>query len=163
MRTDAHTGSDSAFDIRTDDLTGAEIVDFLENHLAHLRSVTPQGSVYAHDIDRLRAPDVTFWSAWSGEELVGCGALKELDSRSGEIKSMRTADRWTRRGVASALLRRILVEAAHRGYDSVYLETGATDRFDAARALYVRHGFETCGPFGDYRADPHSCFMVRRG
>lgn len=146
-------------DIRPDDLTGDEIARFLFEHLANMRSITPEGSVYAHDVERLRAPDVTFWSAWEGAELVGCAALKELDPRSGEIKSMRTAEAWRRRGVGAALVRHIETEASSRGYTCLYLETGATDRFDAARALYAKHGFEPCGAFGDYRDDPHSFFM----
>lgn len=149
-------------DIRPDDLSGEEIARFLLEHLSNMRAITPEGSVYAHDLERLKGPDITFWSAWEGGALVGCAALKELDARSGEIKSMRTAEAWRRRGVGGALVRHIEAEATSRGYERLYLETGATDRFDAARALYARHGFEPCGSFGDYRDDPHSFFMSKR-
>jgi putative acetyltransferase len=149
-------------DIRLDDLTGVEIVDFLSEHLHDMRAITPEGSVYAHDLSRLRAPDVTFWSAWQGEDLVGCAALKELDSESGEVKSMRTVTTWRRRGVAAALLRHVVAEAVRRGYRDLYLETGATPAFDAARKLYATHGFEPCGAFGDYTDDPHSFYMRQR-
>lgn len=149
-------------DIRLDDVTGPEISGFILEHLENMRAITPEGSVYAHALDRLRAPDVTMWSAWEGSALVGCAALQELDSVSGEIKSMRTSEAWRRKGVAAALLRHIIGEAERRGYETLYLETGATDRFDAARALYAKHGFETCGAFGDYANDPHSFFMRRR-
>jgi len=146
-------------EIRPDHLSGEEIARFLSEHMAHMVSQTPAGSVYAHPLERLRAPDITFWSVWEGDELVGCGALKELDARSGEIKSMRTAEAWRRRGVARALVDHIEAEAVRRGYACLYLETGASDRFVAARALYAARGFQPCGPFGDYGADPHSFFM----
>ncbi len=127
-----------------------------------MRRITPAGSVYALDLERLRSPDITFWSAWEADEIIGCAALKELDATSGEIKSMRTADAWRRRGVATALLLHVLSEAGRRGYALVYLETGATEAFASARAFYARHGFEACGRFGDYTDDPHSFFMSKR-
>lgn len=148
-------------EIRPDDLTGDAIVRFLSEHMAHMVSQTPAGSVYAHDLERLKAPDITFWSVWEGGELVGCGALKELGPRSGEIKSMRTAEAWRRRGVARALVDHIEAEATRRGYEALYLETGASERFVAGRALYAARGFAPCGPFGDYGADPHSFFMTK--
>ncbi len=149
-------------EIREDDLSGPDIGELLRHHLENMHRITPAGSVHAHDVARLREPDVTFWSAWDGDELLGCAALKELDARTGEIKSMRTSQAHRRRGVATALLEHVLVEAARRGYRLVHLETGASDGFAAARALYARHGFEPRGPFGDYADDPHSVFMTRR-
>ena len=105
-------------------------------------------------------PDVTFWSAWSGADLAGGGALKELDPRRGEVKSMRTAPTYLRRGVAAAVLAEIVAEAGRRGYDELLLETGHGPAFAAAHALYARSGFEPCGPFGDYADDPFSRFFV---
>ena len=149
-------------DIRIDDLTGAAVTRLLSEHLEHMRAITPEGSVYAHDLSRLRSPDVTFWTAWNGAELLGCAALKELDRESGEVKSMRTTQEWRRRGVAEALLGHLVEEALRRGYTDLYLETGATQKFEAARTLYAKHGFEACGPFGEYGDDAHSFFMRRR-
>lgn len=149
-------------EIREDDLTGTEIAAFLREHLENMREVTPPGSVYAYELERLRAPDVTFWSAWDDEQLLGCAALKELDSRTGEVKSMHTAASYRRRGVASALLDHLIAEAERRGYDHVHLETGASKEFAPARALYVRHGFERRGRFGQYGDDPHSYFMTKK-
>jgi putative acetyltransferase len=150
---------DMELDIREDDLAGPEIRELLREHLADMRAITPEGSVHAFDLDRLRGPDVTFWSARDGGRVIGCAALRHLDATSGEIKSMRTDAAWKRRGVASALLRHLLQVARGRGYEQVFLETGATEAFAAARALYARHGFEATGPFSDYRNDPHSHFM----
>lgn len=149
-------------DIRIDDLTGAEVRALLEEHLEEMRAITPAGFVHALGVDALRGPAVTFWSAWEGGELAGCAALMELGPHAAEVKSMRTAARWRRRGVASLLLRHLIDEARARGYESLYLETGATEAFAGARALYARHGFETCEAFGSYAADGHSYFMRYR-
>lgn len=148
--------------IRLDDLSGCAIVALLHEHLAHMRAVTPPGSVHALDLEGLRRPDVTFWSLWEGDELLGCGALKALSADHGEIKSMRTARKHLRRGVAADMLRHIIGEAERRGYRRLSLETGAMAAFEPARRLYARFGFEICGPFDGYREDPNSVFMTRR-
>jgi putative acetyltransferase len=110
----------------------------------------------------LRSPDITFWTAWEGDELLGCGALKELDSRSGEVKSMRTAKAHRRKGIASKILEHIIKEAERRAYDCLNLETGALPDFAPARALYIRYGFKYRGPFAEYIDDPNSVFMTRK-
>ena len=147
--------------IRQDDLTGPEIRALLEEHLAHMRSVSPPCSVHALDLDRLRRPEITFWTAWREAALAGCGALKALDARHGEIKSMRTASGYRRQGVARLMLAHIVAEARRRGYERLSLETGSMDAFVPARTLYAEHGFASCPPFGDYAEDPHSVFMTR--
>lgn len=145
--------------IRLDDLRGPEIRHLLEEHLAHMRAISPPDSVHALDLDRLRRPGITFWTAWDGADLLGCGALKRLGEHDGEIKSMRTATRHQRRGVARALLGHILAHARASGVQRLWLETGSTHHFLAARTLYAAFGFTPCGPFADYREDPHSSFM----
>lgn len=122
---------------------------------------SPPESVHALDAEALRAPDITFWTGWQGEELLGCGALKELDAGHGEIKSMRTATAHRREGVAANLLEHIILEAQRRSYCRLSLETGSMDAFRPARALYASYGFEYCGPFADYVEDPYSVFMTR--
>ena len=126
-----------------------------------MRSLGPPESTHALPPDDLRAPEITFWSVWEDGELLGCGALKELDAQQGEIKSMRTAARHLRKGVASAVLRHILVEARRRGYRRLSLETGAAEAFRPARQLYAAAGFEYCEPFADYVLDPNSVFMTK--
>src|SRR5688572_33003596 len=121
---------------------------------------SPPESVHALPLEQLRRPEITFWSVWQGAELMGCGALKELDPRHGEIKSMRTATAHLRKGVAAKLLEHIVTEAKKRAYRRLSLETGSMAAFTPARALYAGFGFQPCGPFGDYLDDPNSVFMT---
>jgi len=146
--------------IKLDDLTGPGIRALLEEHLRSMYEITPPESVHAFDIGKLRQPDVTFWSVWSGDELVGCGALLELDPRHGEIKSMRTVTARRRSGAGRAVLEHIIQEARRRSYGRLSLETGSMKEFEPARRLYERFGFVRCGPFGHYRPDPNSVFMT---
>jgi len=147
--------------IRLDDLRGPEIRALLEEHLRNMHELSPPESVHALDLDALRHPSVTFWTAWSGPQLLGCGALKELDRRHGEIKSMRTAMGHRGKGVARAILQRIVDEARSRSYERLSLETGTQPGFLPARRLYESFGFTYCEPFADYVEDPNSAFMTR--
>lgn len=146
--------------IRRDDLRGPEIAALLRRHLDHSAQHSPPESVHALDLDRLRQPDITFWTAWSDDRLVGCGALQQLAADHGEIKSMHTAEEFRGRGVAARLVEHLLDEARARGYRRVSLETGSPAAFAPARALYARFGFRTCPPFASYREDPYSVYMT---
>ena len=148
-------------DIRRDDLTGSEIRALLEAHLAHMYAISPPESVHALDLNALRAPDIAFWTIWSGRDLLGCGALKSLDAQHGEIKSMRTASAHLRRGVARAMLTHIVYEARRLGYAKLSLETGTQAEFAPAHSLYERFGFTYTGPFDRYMLDPSSAFMTK--
>lgn len=123
---------------------------------------SPPGYVNALAIEGLRRPDVTFWSAWQGSVLCGCGALRELDAISGEVKSMRTRPAFLRQGVGQAVLDEIVRTSLRRGYEHIYLETGTGPAFAPAHALYLRNGFSWCGPFGQYDATDFNVFMIRR-
>ena len=147
-------------EIRLDDLRGPEVIRLLDEHLRDMHRITSAESVHALDLERLRQPDISFWCAWQGAELLGCGALKQLDARHGEVKSMRTATPHLRKGVAAAILRVILAESRKRGYRRLSLETGAPEAFLPARRLYQRFGFSDCAPFADYIEDPNSVFMT---
>jgi putative acetyltransferase len=147
--------------VKLDDLSGPEIRALLEEHLRNMHLLSPPESVHALDIDALRGPGITFWTVREGGALLGCGALKELDPRHAEIKSMRTAAAHLRKGVAAHLLAHILREGARRGYARLSLETGSQEGFEPARRLYERFGFTYCGPFADYVEDPNSVFMTR--
>ena len=147
--------------IVVDDLSGPEIAEFLAEHVRQMRSVSPPESKHALDLDGLRKPDVTFWSVLDEGTVVGCGALKRLDPDHAELKSMRTAPRRARGGVASLLLEHILDEARSSGCTRVSLETGSDEFFLPARKLYEKFGFGYCEPFADYRPDPNSAFMTR--
>ena len=147
--------------IKRDDLSGGAIRALLEDHLRHMHSLSPPESVHALDLSGLKHPAVSFWTIWDGDELVGCGALKALDARHGEVKSMRTAPSRRRTGAGRAMLEHIIAEANTRGYTRLSLETGSMNAFAPARTLYASHGFVECAPFGDYREDPNSTFMTK--
>ena len=147
--------------IRVDDLSGPEIRALLEEHLRSMYSISPPESVHALDLDGLRRPDISFWTAWSDAELLGCGALKELNRHHGEIKSMRTAGAHQRKGVARAILTHIVQEARRREYTRLSLETGSQSAFEPARRLYESFGFSYCPPFEGYSDDPNSMFMTK--
>jgi putative acetyltransferase len=147
--------------IKIDDLTGAPIHQLLQQHLQSMTLHSPPESIHALDIDALRQPGITFWTAWENQELLGCGALKQLDSQHAEIKSMRTATAHLRKGVANSMLTHIIGEAKQRGYQRLSLETGSADAFEPARRMYAAFGFTFCEPFEGYVPDPYSVFMTR--
>lgn len=148
--------------IEVDDLSRPAIYRLLEEHLDDMRAITAAGSVHALDLDKLRRPDISFWSAWDGDLLLGCGALKALDDRHGEIKSMRTPSAHRRRGAGRPLLAHIVAVARARGCERLSLETGASAPFHPAHALYRSAGFVACGPFVGYAPDPNSVFLTLR-
>ncbi|KHK99020.1 acetyltransferase [Microbacterium mangrovi] len=151
----------SVIEIRPDDLTGHATRALITAHLDAMHADTPAESVHALGLDELAQPSITVWSAWSRGELAGVAALKELESHRGEIKSMRVRDSFRGEGVGRALLQHLIEVAKERRMTSLWLETGTTDDFVAARHLYERAGFIECGPFEGYVADPLSIFMRR--
>lgn len=147
--------------IKIDDLSGPEVAQILTEHLHDMYAVSPPESVHALDLNKLRQPNITFWSVWDGNQLAGCGAIKELEAGHAEIKSMRTANAYRGKGVAVKLMEHILSVAAERKYHRLSLETGPQEFFLPARKLYERFGFEYCGPFGEYAEDSYSTFMTK--
>jgi putative acetyltransferase len=148
-------------EIKLDDLSGPEIRALLEEHLKNMHEISPPESVHALDIAKLQQPDITFWTVWEDGELLGCGALRELDSTHGEVKSMRTSSAHRRKGVARAMLEHIIAEAKLRKYTRLSLETGSQKAFEPAQKLYEMFGFTCCQPFADYEDDPNSVFMTK--
>jgi putative acetyltransferase len=124
--------------------------------------LSPPEKVFAFDASKLKAPGVTFWTAWNGESLLGCAALKEISATEGEIKSMRTPTSLRKTGAGRALLNHIIDVARSRGYHALYLETGCHPAFLPAQTLYRSAGFAVCGPFGTYRENGNSVFMSLR-
>ncbi|MGZ8702620.1 MAG: GNAT family N-acetyltransferase [Gaiellaceae bacterium] len=145
--------------IEIDDLRHPEVLALLNEHLRNMSELSPPEQVFALDVTKLREPDITFWTVWDGEVLLGCGALKELSPTQGEIKSMRTPQMLRRRGAGRAVLTRIVEVARQRGYTTLSLETGSHPAFQKAQKLYQSFGFAYCGPFGSYRDNGHSVFM----
>lgn len=146
-------------EIKIDDLSGGEVIELLEEHLADMYATSPPESVHALDLAGLKSPEITFFSAWKGSQLLGCVAIKELDTQHAELKSMRTSQFARKSGVASKLLQHVLDTATARQYRRISLETGSEDYFKPARNLYQKFGFGYCEPFANYVLDPHSHFM----
>ena len=146
---------------RVDDLSGTATQALVARHLRGMHENSPPESVHAFDLSKLKQPGVTFWSAWSGDEIAAMGALKRIDAQRGEIKSMRVADAFLGRGVGRAMLDHIVREAQLMGLTSLWLETGSADAFAPALKLYETAGFTRCGPFDGYVEDPFSVFMTR--
>jgi putative acetyltransferase len=147
--------------VRQDDLSSAEVQSLVAEHLSGMHGNSPPGHVHALAIENLRVPSVTFWSAWVDGVLCGCGALKELDRLTGEVKSMRTRSAFLRRGVGQAVLDEIVRTGRQRGYSRLLLETGTGPAFEPAHALYRGNGFEWSGPFGEYTATDFNVFMAK--
>ena len=147
--------------IKLDDLSGPEIQALLQQHLTNMAEHSPRESIHALDVTALRAPGITFWSGWDDHVLLGCGALRELDSIHGEIKSMRTAPEHRRRGVARQFMTHLIAEARRRRYTRLSLETGSMAAFEPARRLYASFGFKVCPPFANYVLDVNSVCMTK--
>lgn len=148
--------------IEVDDLSRPAIHELLNEHLANMYELSPPEQVFALDLSKLRSPDITFWTVWDNDLLLGCGALKELTATHGEIKSMRTPEKIRGRGAGRAVLHRIIETAIQRRYSLLSLETGTHPAFLPAQRLYRSAGFQESGPFSDYREDPNSLFMQLR-
>ena len=148
--------------IEIDDLHGLEIAALLEAHLRLMRSQSPACSVHALDLNKLRVPEITFWSAWVDGELLGCVALKDLQASHGEIKSMHTTRSARGKGVAAQMLTHLEKHARSSGLLRLSLETGSQDAFIPARSLYAKYGYRLCEPFADYTVDPNSTFMSKK-
>jgi putative acetyltransferase len=145
--------------IEIDDVSRPQVLALLEEHLRNMYELSPPDEVFAFDASKLKAPDVSFWTAWDGDVLLGCAALKELSSTEGEIKSMRTPKALRRTGAGRALLNHMIAVARSRAYGTLYLETSRHPAFLPAQTLYGSTGFKPCGPFGSYRENGNSVFM----
>ena len=141
------------------DFSDRRVLDLLQTHLTSARAQTAPGSAHALDVTALQSPEISFWTIWEDQTLLGFGALKWLSADHGEIKSMHIAEAMRRKGAGSALLRHIIETARASGMSRLSLETGSWEYFEPARELYRSHGFVECPPFADYVLDPNSVFM----
>jgi len=141
------------------DLNDPRVTSLLQIHLTNARAQTAPGSAHALDISGLQSPDISFWTIWNDEALLGFGALKRLSKDHGEVKSMHIAQSMRRKGAGSAMLHHIIASARASGMSRLSLETGSWEYFSSARAFYRSHGFTECQPFADYVLDPNSIFM----
>lgn len=149
-----------AVSITPANLDDPAFIALIDTHAELMLSLSPPGSCHFLPIDGLKTSDVTVWQLRVDGDLVGSGALKEIDPAHGEIKSMHTRASVRGQGLGRAMLEHILGEARRRGYQRLSLETGSMAGFEPARALYTAYGFHECPPFGDYKYDPNSVFMT---
>ena len=141
------------------DFENTQLLALLRLHLAGMHANSPPESVNAFDLSSLKAPDISVYTAWLDDKLLGMAALRELDAVTGEIKSMRTDPAHLREGVAKALLDHILSVASERRYRRLSLETGSGEAFEAALALYRKNGFVNGEAFGGYDVTPFNQFL----
>lgn len=149
----------STLRIVEDPITDPKVIAILEAHLNSMYATSPPESVFALDLDGLRAADITFWTIWKGDDAIGCGALREHSGDLGEIKSMHTLEDFRGVGAGGRMLEHILNEANVRQYKELKLETGSHPAFMPAQRLYLRHGFEYCEAFLPYEPNAFSVFM----
>jgi putative acetyltransferase len=149
-------------EIRPGDFSDPRVIDLLREHLAGMQANSPPGACFVLDASGLQQLTVSFFTVWDGDELLGCGAIKQLPNGDGELKSMRTTARHTRRGAGKAMLEHLLGVARARRYRRVVLETGSGSAFEAAIALYRKYGFEPAAAFGDYVATEFNQFFALR-
>lgn len=147
------------FLIRQDDLSGEQTRQLLALHLAGMHANSPPESVFALDLSGLQSPEITVWSAWSGEHIASIGALKMLPDGNGEVKSMRTHPDFIRKGASAAILQQIIDAAKACGTGRLSLETGTGEAFEPALALYRRYGFQHGAAFSDYQSGAFSQFL----
>ena len=149
----------AAMEIKLGDFSDARVKALLTYHIQGMREASPPGHSFALDWSGLQKPEISFYTGWNGETLVVMGALKELGSGAGEIKSMRVADGQSGKGYGAAMLLHIMAEAKARGLTRLSLETGTSAAFDAALVLYVKHGFVEGDQFADYEKSEHCKFF----
>lgn len=147
------------FEIRMDDLESDQTRALLALHLAGMHANSPPGNVFALDLDGLKVPAVTVWSAWEDRRIASIGALKRLGDGTGEVKSMRTHPDYLRRGAAALILETIIAAASAEGLWRLSLETGGGAAFEPALALYRRRGFVNGEAFGDYTPSDFNQFL----
>ena len=139
----------------------SEVNNLLKKHFIELRSVSPAGSTHVLDLEGLKDPSIKFWSLWENEKLIGCGALKFLDSQHGEFKSIRVADEFRKKGFGEKIIFHLIEEAKKLKIKKISIETGSGNFFKSARELFKKFDFEPCEPFAHYTEDPNSCYYTK--
>ena len=138
-----------------------KVNNLLKKHFIELRSVSPAGSTHVLDVEGLKDPSIKFWSLWENEKLIGCGALKFLDSQHGEFKSIRVADEFRKKGFGEKIIFHLIEEAKKLKIKKISIETGSGNFFKSARELFKKFDFEPCKPFAHYKEDPNSCYYTK--
>ena len=137
-----------------------EVHELLIRHFIELRSVSPEGSAHVLDIAGLKDSSIKFWSLWDKNDLIGSGALKFLDKKHGEFKSIRVNHNFKGKGYGLKIINHLINEAKKLGIKRLSLETGAGEFFLTARKLFNKCGFEPSEPFSHYKNDINSVYMT---
>jgi putative acetyltransferase len=132
------------------DLDDPQVQALIAYHQRAMQEGSPPGLSFALDLSGLKAPGVRVWAVHVGGQAAAIGALKRLDEKSAELKSMRTLPQYLRQGLAAALLEHIIAHARAEGLTRISLETGSGPAFEPALALYRKRGFVNGPAFADY-------------
>ena len=139
----------------------SEVNKLLTKHFIELRAASPEGSAHVLDIPGLKDPSIKFWSLWKNKKLLGCGALKFLDKRHGEFKSIRVHDEFRNKGNGIKIMEHLIQEAIKLNIERLSIETGAGKFFEPARKLFKKCNFEPCEPFAHYKEDINSIYLTK--
>ena len=138
-----------------------EVNELLTKHFIELRAASPEGSAHVLDIIGLKIPSIKFWSLWEDEKLLGCGAIKFLDSGHGEFKSIRVHDNFRNKGNGIKVINHLIDEAKKLKIKRLSIETGAGKFFEPARKLFKECNFELTKPFAHYKEDENSIYLTK--
>ena len=138
-----------------------EVNELLKNHFIELRAASPEGSAHVLDIPGLKIDSIKFWSLWENDKLMGCGALKFIDQKHGEFKSIRVHQNFRNKGYGIKIINHLIEEAKKLNIERISLETGAGEFFDPARKLFKKCNFLPCGPFAHYKKDKNSIYLTK--
>ena len=139
-----------------------KVHELLTKHFVELRNASPEGSTHVLDIQGLKIPSIKFWSLWENNKLMGCGALKFLDKKHGEFKSIRIHKTFRNKGYGIQVIQHLIEEARKLNIEKLSIETGAGNFFLPARKLFRKCGFVECNPFAHYKEDPNSVFLTKK-
>ena len=138
-----------------------EVNELLTEHFKELKAASPKGSAHVLDIPGLKNPSIKFWSLWENEKLIGCGALKFLENKHGEFKSIRIHNNFRNKGYGMKIINHLTYEAKKLGIKRISIETGAGKFFEPARKLFKKCNFEVCEPFAHYKEDKNSIYLTK--
>ena len=138
-----------------------EVNELLKNHFIELRAASPEGSAHVLDIPGLQIDSIKFWSLWENDKLMGCGALKFIDQKHGEFKSIRVHQNFRNKGYGIKIINHLIEEAKKLNIERISLETGAGEFFDPARKLFKKCNFLPCDPFAHYKKDKNSIYLTK--
>ena len=138
-----------------------KVNELLTKHFIELRAASPEGSAHVLDIPGLKVSSIKFWSLWIDDKLIGCGALKFINSQHGEFKSIRVHDDFRNKGNGIKVINHLIFEAKKQGIKRISIETGAGKFFEPARKLFKKCNFEPCKPFAHYKEDVNSLYLTK--